>query len=111
MKRALSKFGYFLGKNIWNLLIGIIVFALAAFTAVFTVVGKLGAKASMLLGFLVFGADIILLIFRVFHTLKDWVQLFGAAFLVGLGPALAVGIISAILEKITLTIRDNCFID
>ncbi len=108
--KTLKAVGYFIGKWTWNGIIGVILLALALTFAVCKVVGGFGAKIAALVGLAWFGLDIILLIFRVFPTTKDWIQMFGGAALVGLGPAFAVELVAALLEKATTTIRDNCFI-
>ncbi len=108
--KTLKAVGYFIGKWTWNGIIGVILLALALTFALCKVVGGFGAKIAALVGLAWFGLDIILLIFRVFPTTKDWIQMFGGAALVGLVPAFAVELVSALLEKATTTIRDNCFI-
>ncbi len=109
--KTLKAVGYFIGKWTWNGIIGVILLALALTFALCKVVGGFGAKITALVGLAWFGLDIILLIFRVFPTTKDWIQMFGGAALVGLGPAFAVGIVGEILERLTIAVRDNCFID
>jgi hypothetical protein len=109
--RTLKTIGCFIGKWTWNGFIGIIFLALAIACVIVKVPGQFGAKIIALLGMCISGLSFMFMLITFFYDTKVCMDLILTGLIIAFGPAFAVGIVGEILERLTIAVRDNCFID